>query len=264
MISPGPAPILQITGLGLTIGRITILRDIGLSLSRGEAVGIIGESGSGKSMLAKTILGLLPRHSVVSGAAHFENLDLLGLSQRQYRDLRGRRIGFIPQDPAASYNPTLTVGRQINEPNEFHARVQDAERQTPAEMLESVAISDPALRARQHPHELSGGMLQRGLIASAMTLKPSLLIADEPTTALDVTTQAGIVELLVEMQARHNMALLLISHDLALVSNICSRIVVLFRGEIVEAGQTADIISKPAHEYTRALLEATPDLGRLP
>jgi len=260
LIPPEDQPLLSIAGLGLAIGRATILRDISLSVARGEAVGIIGESGSGKSMFARTLLGLLPRHSRTSGTAHFEQHDLLALSNAEYRDLRGRRIGFIPQDPVAAYNPTLTVGRQINEPNEFHPPRASETRQTAAEMLESVAISEPEKRARQHPFELSGGMLQRGLIASAMTLKPSLLIADEPTTALDVTTQAGIVDLLVAMQASHGMALLLISHDLALVSNVCSRIIVLYRGAIVEAGSTEQIVGVPQHTYTRALLDATPTL----
>jgi peptide/nickel transport system ATP-binding protein len=261
---PPGQPLLTVTGLSLAVGAVGILSDIALTIDRGEAVGIIGESGSGKSMFARTLLGLLPRHSSVQGSAWFDDRDLLRLSRKEYRGVRGRRIAFIPQDPAAAYNPTLSVGRQIDEPNEFHPRARGEARQTPAEMLASVAINEPGKRARQYPHELSGGMLQRGLIASAMTLKPSLLIADEPTTALDVTTQAGIVELLIEMQSRHGMALLLISHDLALVSNICSRIVVLFRGAIVEAGPTESIIRAPAHDYTRALVEATPILEHAP
>ena len=255
------APLLSVRNLGLSIGPMSILRDINLTIAPGEAVAIIGESGSGKSMFARTLLGLLPRHATTSGSALFEGRELLALTPPQYRDLRGRRIGFIPQDPAAAYNPTLTVGRQINEPNEFHPAAIGERRQTPAEMLASVAIRDPEKRAGQHPHELSGGMLQRGLIASAMTLHPSLLIADEPTTALDVTTQAGIVSLLSDVQARSGMALLLISHDLALVSTICTRIIVLFRGEIVEAGSTQEVVTAPRHDYTRALLDATPTLG---
>ena len=254
-------PLLAVRGLHLSIGQVEILHGIELTLAAGESVAIIGESGSGKSMFARTLLGLLPRHTVTRGSARFEGRELLSLGAAEYRGLRGRRIGFIPQDPAAAYNPTLTVGRQIDEPNEFHPPAAGERRESPAEMLASVAIREPERRARQHPHELSGGMLQRGLIASAMTLKPSLLIADEPTTALDVTTQAGIVELLAQMQERHGMALLLISHDLALVSMICTRIVVLFRGAVVESGPTERVVGAPEHEYTRRLIAATPSLG---
>lgn len=253
--------LIEVDSLYLDIGPVSILRNINLTLRRGEAVGIIGESGSGKSMFARTLLGLLPRHAHVRGSARFEGADLNGLGERGLRAMRGKSIGFIPQDPAAAYNPTLSVGRQINEPNEFHAPHAGEVRQTPEEMLASVGIPEAAARAKQHPHELSGGMLQRGLIASAMSLKPSLLIADEPTTALDVTTQAGIVDLLIAMQASHGMALLLISHDLALVSNICTRIIVLLRGEIVEEGMTDAILDAPAHTYTQALLDATPTLA---
>ena len=253
--------LLEVKSLHLDIGPVSILRDVNLTLRRREAVGIIGESGSGKSMFARTLLGLLPRHAAVRGSARFADTELNGLGERRFRAMRGRSIGFIPQDPAAAYNPTLSVGRQINEPNEFHAARAGETRQTPQEMLESVGIPEAAARAKQHPHELSGGMLQRGLIASAMSLKPRLLIADEPTTALDVTTQSGIIDLLVAMQERHGMALLLISHDLALVSSICTRIVVLLRGEVVEEGSTEAVIDAPRHAYTQALLAATPTLA---
>jgi len=257
-------PLLSIRKLSLDIGSRPILADVSLTVGAGESVGLIGESGSGKSMLARTVLGLQPAGAIPRGTIEYGGQNLLGLDEPAYRRLRGRDIGYVPQDPAAAYNPTLTVGRQINEPNEFHPSRPGARRQTPAEMLDSVGIDAPERRARQYPHELSGGMLQRGLIASAVSLMPPLLIADEPTTALDVTSQAGIIALLRQIQHRSGMALLLISHDLALVSMICRRIVVLYRGAVVEEGETARLIEAPQHDYTRALLAATPTLDDLP
>jgi ABC-type glutathione transport system ATPase component len=264
MQAPSPDGLLEISNLSLTIGSARILRDVSFAIAPGEAVGLIGESGSGKSMLARTVLGFQPGAARLEGSLHYKGRSLIGLSETEYRRLRGPEFGYVPQDPAASYNPTLTVGQQISEPNEFHPPAPGEVRQTAAQMLATVGINEPERRARQYPHELSGGMLQRGLIASAVSLTPSLLIADEPTTALDVTSQAGIVSLLQDIQSRTGMALLLISHDLALVSMICSRIVVLYRGEIVEQGATEQVVGHPSHDYTRALLAATPTLDDLP
>lgn len=257
------SPILRAEHLDVAIGRAGILRDFGLEIAPGEAHGLIGESGSGKSMFARAVLGLLPDGARVSGTLAFEGRDLIGLPDRVYRTLRGDRIGYIPQDPAAAFNPTLRIADQIAEPVAFHrARAAEVRPLPPVEMLRSVGLTEPERRIRQYPHEMSGGMLQRALIAAAVSLGPSLLLADEPTTGLDVTTQAGIVELIRDLQARSGMALLLISHDLALVSTLCSRITVLYRGEVVERGTTREIVGAPKHPYTQALLAATPALER--
>jgi peptide/nickel transport system ATP-binding protein len=249
--------------LNLALGGTPILRSVSLDIGAGEAVGLIGESGSGKSMFARTVLGLLPYGAKVAGSVSFEGRELLGLDDRSYRLLRGSRIAYVPQDPVAAFNPTLRVGRQICEPFQFHPDVAASMNPPdPAELLRSVGVNDPERRARQYPHELSGGMLQRALIASAVSLKPSLLVADEPTTGLDVTTQAGIMVLLRSLQERSGMALLLISHDLALVSMMCRRIAVMYRGEVVESGTTRELVGAPGHAYTRALLAATPSLER--
>ena len=255
-------PILAAEDIDVVISGRAVLQQISLSITAGGSVALIGESGSGKSMFARTVLGLLPRGAKARGRLRFEGREVLGASDRTYRGLRGARIGYVPQDPAAAFNPTLRVADQIAEPLTFHpAQAAAAHAPTPLEMMRSVGLSDPERRARQYPHEMSGGMLQRTLIASAVSLGPGLLIADEPTTGLDVTTQADIMELIRSLQARSNMALLLISHDLALVSTMCERIVVLYRGEIVEAGETSQVVGSPQHAYSRALLAATPTLG---
>jgi ABC-type glutathione transport system ATPase component len=259
------ADVLRADRIGVTIGGIRILKDVSLTVAPGESVALIGESGSGKSMFVRTVLGLLPSMAKVSGTLEFEGSQLIGRPDRDYRALRGSRIGYIPQDPAAAFNPTIRVAAQIREPVEFHpARAAEVRPAPPVELLRQVGLTEPERRVHQYPHEMSGGMLQRALIAAAVSLGPSLLLADEPTTGLDVTTQAGIVELIRALQARSGMALLLISHDLALVSTICSRIVVLYRGEVVESGSTAKIVGRPSHPYTQALVAATPTLEREP
>jgi peptide/nickel transport system ATP-binding protein len=254
-------PILVAQDIDVTIAGRFVLQRMSLSIAPGESVALIGESGSGKSMFARTVLGLLPRGAKARGRLSFEGKAMLGASDRAYRSVRGARIGYVPQDPAAAFNPTLRVADQIAETLAFHpARAAAVHAMNPVDMMRSVGLSDPERRARQYPHEMSGGMLQRTLIASAVSLGPGLLIADEPTTGLDVTTQADIMELIRSLQARSDMALLLISHDLALVSTMCERLVVLYRGEIVEAGATGQVVSAPRHGYTRSLLAATPTL----
>ncbi len=255
--------VLRADAIDVALGAARILRGVSLTIGAGELVGLIGESGSGKSMFARTVLGLLPSEAKVSGTLVFEGKQMLGRADREYRALRGSRIGYVPQDPAAAFNPTLRVAAQIREPAEFHpARATEARSLSPVELLRSVGLGEPERRARQYPHEMSGGMLQRALIAAAVSLGPSLLLADEPTTGLDVTTQSGIIGLIRSLQRSSGMALLLISHDLALVSTTCSRIVVLYRGETVESGATGQIVGAPRHPYTRALLAATPTIER--
>jgi ABC-type dipeptide/oligopeptide/nickel transport system ATPase component len=253
--------LLSVVALNVVISGNPILTGVSVEIEVGESVGLIGESGSGKSMFARAVFGLLPRGATSSGRIVFEAHDLLNRSDRAYQKLRGNRIGYVPQDPSAAFNPTLRVAAQISEPLLFHrARAAEIGAPGPLQMMRDVGLSDPERRLQQYPHEMSGGMLQRTLIASAVCLGPSLLIADEPTTGLDVTTQAGIMDLLCERQKATGMALLLITHDLALVSNVCSRIIVLYRGEIVESGTTAEVVGSPRHAYTKALLEAAPDL----
>jgi len=258
-----PPDVLRADAIDVAIGANRILKGVSLTIAAGDSVGLIGESGSGKSMFARTVLGLLPSEAKASGTLIFEGQQMLGRADRHYRALRGSRIGYVPQDPAAAFNPTLRIAAQIREPAEFHpARAAEIRSLSPVELLRKVGLSDPERRARQYPHEMSGGMLQRALIAAAVSLGPSLLLADEPTTGLDVTTQSGIIELIRSLQQRSGMALLLISHDLALVSTTCSRIAVLYRGEIVESGPTGQIVGAPRHPYTRALLAATPTVER--
>jgi ABC-type glutathione transport system ATPase component len=256
-------PLISARHLDVSVGSARILRDVSLDIAPGETVALIGESGSGKSMFARTILGLLPRDTTTGGTLSFAGAPLLGRPDSFMRTLRGSRIGYVPQDPGAAFNPMLRVARQIAEPAHFHPeRAAEVGALSPVEMLRRVNLSEPERRARQYPHEMSGGMLQRALIAAAVSLGPSLLIADEPTTGLDVTTQAGIVTLLREVQVQSGTSVLMISHDLALVSMMCQRIIVLFRGEVVEQGTTAAVVGNPQHEYTRALLAATPTLER--
>ena len=245
------------------IGGSRILNSVSLAIAAGESVALIGESGSGKSMFARTVLGLLPRAAEAAGSIRFEGTQLVGLGDRAFRELRGSRIAYVPQDPMAAFNPTLRVARQIREPIEFHrARAAAVAPPGAVEMLRAVGLGEPERQVRQYPHEMSGGMLQRALIAAAVSLRPSLLVADEPTTGLDVTTQAGIMDLLKGLQAQTGMALLLISHDLALVSQVCHRISVLYRGEVVESGTTRQVVGAPRHPYAKALLSATPALDK--
>jgi len=248
-------------GVDVVISGHRVLKQVSLEVEAGASVALIGESGSGKSMFARTVLGLLPPGAIATGCMRFEGKDLLGCAESTYRALRGNRIAYVPQDPVAAFNPTLRVAAQIRESAAFHPeRAAEVSAPQPVEMLRSVGLSEPERRARQYPHEMSGGMLQRALIAAAVSLRPSLLLADEPTTGLDVTTQAEIMNLLRSLQARSGLAILFISHDIALVSAMCSRIVVLLDGEVIEHGDTRQVIGSPVHDYTRALVRATPTL----
>ena len=261
-------PLLQVRDLTATFARdgvaSQVVNGIGFDIAPGEAVGFVGESGCGKSVTARAVMRLAPEGSSVAwgGSIRFAGQELLALDERAMRDIRGRRVAMVFQDPMASLNPVMSVGAQIDDMLRRHMGLgQRAARARTVELLGLVGIREPAARADDFPHQFSGGMRQRVLIAIAVSCQPDLLIADEPTTALDVTTQSGIIDLLVAMQERHGMALLLISHDLALVSSICTRIVVLLRGEVVEEGSTEAVIDAPRHAYTQALLAATPTLA---
>jgi oligopeptide transport system ATP-binding protein len=233
------------------------------ALDGGEALGVVGESGSGKSQTAYAILGLSPPGARLDGSIRFDGRELLGLDAAAYRRLRGDRIAMVPQDPMGSLNPHLTLGLQMAEVLEVHRGVD--RRSALAEsrrLLEAVRMPEAVRRLAQHPHELSGGQRQRVVIAMALLCRPQLLIADEPTTALDMTVQAQIVTLLAELRRELGLALLLISHDLALVGALCERALVLRRGQVVEAGASETLLRAPAHPYTRALLAARPQLDR--
>ncbi|MEE4376794.1 MAG: dipeptide ABC transporter ATP-binding protein [Candidatus Competibacteraceae bacterium] len=232
-----------------------------LALEKGEVVGIVGESGSGKSVMSLAIMGLIDYPGRVAAERMlFADRDLLTLSASERRKLLGKDIAMIFQDPMTSLNPCYTVGFQIMETLKVHEGGSRAElRQRAVQLLEQVGIPDPASRLRAFPHQLSGGMSQRIVIAMAIACNPQLLIADEPTTALDVTIQAQIMDLLKGLQAQRGMALLLITHDLAVVAETCERVVVMYAGQIVETGRVEEVFKAPSHPYTAALLNALPE-----
>ncbi len=235
-----------------------------LNMEQGEVVGIVGESGSGKSVSSLALMGLIPYPGrVMADRMHFDGNDLLGMPDRERRTLTGREVAMIFQEPMTSLNPCYTVEFQIMEALKVHQGGSKAERRARTiELLNQVGIPDPESRLEAFPHQLSGGMSQRVMIAIAIACNPKLLIADEPTTALDVTIQAQIMDLLLELQRKRGMALILITHDLALVAEAAQRLVVMYAGQVVETGPVDDIFSHPRHPYTAALLEALPERSK--
>ena len=262
------APLLSIAdlivGFRSESGRLRAVDGVDLQVERGEAVGLVGESGCGKSTVAMAILGLLPAAAKDrSGSIHFDGQDLMASGGRALRKVRGRRIGMVFQDPMTSLNPYLTVGMQIAEPLRLHLGMDRAQaRARSAELMKEVGIPDAADRLDRHPHEFSGGQRQRLLIAMALACDPELLIADEPTTALDVTVQAQILDLLREQQRKRGMGLLLVSHDLGVIAGTCDRVAVMYAGRIVEQATASDLFAHPRHPYTHGLLQAIPRLDR--
>ncbi len=245
---------------------LTAVRDVSFGVPRGEVLGLVGESGSGKSVTSLSIMRLLPPQASVSGEILFTTegrpQNLLVLDPEPMRLLRGSRISMIFQEPMTALNPVMRVGEQIAEAVRAHANVSKKESWDRAvEALKEVAIDDPARRARDYPHQLSGGMRQRVMIAMAIVNRPEMLIADEPTTALDVTIQAQILDLLAEIREKFGLTMLFISHDLAVVSQVADRVAVMYAGNLVELGPRAEIFRAPAHPYTRGLLEAAPTLS---
>jgi oligopeptide/dipeptide ABC transporter ATP-binding protein len=243
-------------------GTIHAVNGVSFEISPGETLGIVGESGCGKSVTCLAVLGLLPRAGrIPSGRAVFGGRDLLRLSARTLRRVRGREIAMIFQDPMTSLNPVLTVGRQIREPLQTHFKMdrRAAERRA-AELLDRVGIPSPDVRLKDYPHQFSGGMRQRAMIAMALACEPKLLIADEPTTALDVTIQAQILDLLRELVREHGTALVLITHDLGVVAGMCERVNVMYSGMFIETGSAAQLFERPRHPYTLGLLQSVPRL----
>jgi peptide/nickel transport system ATP-binding protein len=240
---------------------VLAVNDVNFSINKGEALGVVGESGSGKSVSSLAIMRLLPPNAVVSGRISYEGADLTAASDEQMRSLRGRSIAMIFQEPMTALNPVMRVGDQVAEAVLAHGRVGKGEAwQRAVEALRTVAIPDPDRRARDYPHQLSGGQRQRVMIAMAVVNRPQLLIADEPTTALDVTVQAQILDLLAALRQKFSLAMLFISHDLAVVSQVSDRVAVMYKGEIVETGPAKTLFHAPLHPYTQGLLTSVPTL----
>ena len=241
-----------------------ILHGINLSLNKGETLGIVGESGSGKSVLSLATIGLLPNTAEVSGQIIFNGENILTLSERERCKLRGSRIGLIFQEPMTALNPAMKVGNQIAEGLRLHRKIsrQEAKKET-LHLLEMVKIPDAKRKMESYPHEMSGGQRQRVGIAIAIALKPDLLIADEPTTALDVTVQAEILDILDELVRELGIALILISHDLGVIARIADRTLVMYHGNEMEQGDTERVLRQPSHEYTCKLLRAQPRRTRI-
>ncbi len=261
--TPGGS-ILSVRNLHLAIaGRrrhTPILRDVSLDIAPGEVHGLVGESGAGKTMIGKVILGIQPsRARITGGSVLFDGADITHLSERERRRLMGRGLGLIPQDPMTSLNPAYRIGGQIADVLRLHLGMnRTAARARTLELLHDVHIREPERVLRQYPHELSGGMRQRVSIAIAFACRPKLIVADEPTTALDVTVQRQVLALIKQMQAQEGASILFVTHDLGVVAKICDRVTVLHGGRVLEAGDTRRIVEASQHEYTRALMAATP------
>jgi len=244
-------------------GRVYAVRGVSFHVDEGECVAVVGESGCGKTVTSKAIMRLIPSPpgEITSGEILFENIDLLRLSEKNMLEIRGSKISMIFQDPMTYLNPTMTIGRQIQESIVRHTKLDKKQvKNRVLEMLNLVGLPDPEKRIHQYPHEFSGGMRQRVMIAMAMACNPKLLIADEPTTALDVTIQAQILELMKSLQKKFNTSIMLITHDLGVVANMADRVLVYYAGKIVESGTVNDIFYNTQHPYTWALLNSVPKL----
>ena len=253
--------VLALDDLTVAFGDVKVVNGVSLTLRRGETVGIVGESGSGKSMTALALLRLLPEPGRISGGTLTLNgQDLLALPEKAMRSVRGGKIAMIFQDPMTCLNPVFTVGEQIAEVVRLHKGLdRKAAKDAAIEALRRVKIPDPARRAIQYPHELSGGMRQRVMIAMALAAEPQVLLADEPTTALDVTVQAQILQLIRELQQETGMAVLMITHDLGVVAETCERVLVMYGGQVMERASATDLFAHPAHPYTKGLLASLPE-----
>jgi ABC-type dipeptide/oligopeptide/nickel transport system ATPase component len=261
--------LLDVQHLTVTFGgkrAAPVVGDVSFSIAPGETLGLVGESGSGKSVTAFSILRLLqPPGEITGGRVIFEGQDLLALPEREMRAIRGARISLVFQEPMSALNPVMRVGDQIAEALTAHGMISGTEARGRAiELLEAVRIPDPTRRVRDYPHQLSGGMRQRVMIAIALAWHPPLVIADEPTTALDVTIQAQMLDLIRDLRARYGLALLLITHDFGVIAEMADRVAVMRAGRILEEGPVRQILRTPQHEYTRSLLAAVPGMSAQP
>jgi peptide/nickel transport system ATP-binding protein len=255
--------VLAIENLKVTIGKNTVAEVESMTVSKGQRIGFVGESGSGKSMIALSILGLQPRSAIVDGSIRFNGVELLGLSDQKMADIRGRLIGLVPQDPTKSLNPTMRIGKQISEAIFQHSDARKPEVDLRVrELLDNVQLADSDRIVNSYPHQLSGGQQQRVLIAMAIACEPMLLIADEPTTALDMTVQGDILRLLLNLSIDLGMGLLFVSHDLGVVRYICNDVAVIYGGQVAEFGPIGDLVARPAHRYSDALISANIALPR--
>jgi oligopeptide/dipeptide ABC transporter ATP-binding protein len=260
-------PVLEIEDLCVTFrtesGTVSAVDHVRLSLGQGEIVGVVGESGCGKSVTAMSLAGLLPGSAEVTGSVRLRGRDLVGAPEPVLRKVRGQEIAYIFQEPMTSLNPVLTVGRQIAEVLQVHERIsgKDARRRA-VELLSLVGIPSPETRVDNFPHQLSGGMRQRVMIAMAVACGPKVLVADEPTTALDVTVQAGILQVLRDLRDRLGTSILIITHDLGVIADVADRVVVMYAGRVVEHAGVRDLFAHPRHRYTAGLLSASPIPGR--
>ncbi|WP_298849137.1 ABC transporter ATP-binding protein [uncultured Ruegeria sp.] len=257
-------PILQVDGLNTTFHRngraLPALRDVSFSVARGEVLGLVGESGSGKSVTLRSIIGLARRYGDVTGQVRWQGRDLVEMADRALRQIQGREIAMIFQEPMTSLNPLLTVGLQLEETLRAHTDLPRAARRDRAiEMLDLVGIPSAAQRLKDYPHQFSGGMRQRVMIAIALAANPKLLLADEPTTALDVTIQAQILDLILRLAQDMDMGVLLVTHDLGVVAQTCDNVAVMYAGRIVEQGLVRDVLREPRHPYTVGLMRSVPE-----
>ena len=254
---------LEIRDLRVSIEGREIIHIDHLDLQSGSRLGLVGESGSGKTMTVKAIAGLLPDDTKISGSIIFDGRDLLTLSDREFANVRGNKIGFVFQDPARSLNPMMRIGKQVSEAIRIHTDLKgSAVTEKVIDLLGQVQLPDPASLLRRYPHQLSGGQQQRVMIAAAIAADPDLLIADEPTTALDVTVQEEILHLLISLSEKRKMSLLFVSHDLGVVRFVCERVAVIYGGNIVESGLIEEVVTNPLHRYTSALLAANPGMPK--
>lgn len=260
-------PLLSIENLNIEFrteqGILHAVRDVSLELESGGSLAIVGESGSGKSVTALALTRLLPEPPArfASGRIHFDGDDVLKMNPSGLRRLRGGKIAYVFQEPSTSLNPVYSIRSQIAEAVRLHRpEVRDVDAEV-VRWLDAVGIVNPRARMHDYPHQLSGGMQQRAMIAMALACRPKLLVADEPTTALDVTIQAQILELLKKLRAEFGMSLILITHNFAIIRGLCDQVAVMFRGRIVESGPSADVLRAPSHPYTRALMDCIPKLG---
>ncbi len=259
-------PLIEVADLGVRLntsrGAAQAVREVSFSLRRGETLGLVGESGCGKSVTALALMGLLPDSAVVSGSIRLDGGELVGLAEADYCRLRGNRISMIFQEPMTSLNPMHTVGRQVAEPLRRHKNLSaTVARKEAIALLDRVGLPDAARRVDAYPHQFSGGQRQRITIAMALACQPDVLIADEPTTALDVTIQGQILDLIADLVAERGMAMILISHDLGVIAENVQRMMVMYGGTVVESGPTADVFARMGHPYTQGLFRARPRLG---